>query len=182
MELMEGIQSRTSALKLEAPGPTREHIETMLRAAVRAPDHGRLRPWRFVVLDGEARNILGNAMAELLRAKAPDATDTQLASEAGKVLRAPTIIVIATRVAKAKTPEIEQISAVAAAAQNMFLAAHALGYGMMWKTGGAAYDRGVKQKLGLAAEDHIVGFMYVGKIATPGPLVTAPLEGIVSWL
>ncbi|HVF17610.1 MAG TPA: nitroreductase family protein, partial [Steroidobacteraceae bacterium] len=67
-------------------------------------------------------------------------------------------------------------------AQNMFLAAHALGYGAMWKTGAVAYDRNAKEMLGLAAEDHIVGLLYLGTTAQAGPLVAAPFEGVVRWL
>jgi nitroreductase len=182
MNLLEGIESRTSALKLAAPGPTREHIETIIRAGTRAPDHGRLRPWRFVVLEGEARVKLGDAMAAMFRAKFPDASEPQLDKERGKPMRAPTIIAVAAKIAKGKIPEIEQVLAVGAAVQNMLLAAHALGYGAMWKTGGAVYDAAVKALLGLAPEDHIVGLVYLGTTAAPGPLVAAPTEGIVTWL
>jgi nitroreductase len=182
MELMEGIESRTSALKLSAPGPTRAHVEQIIRAGTRAPDHGRLRPWRFVVIEGDARRQLGEAMASILQAKMPDAPQSQLDAEASKAMRAPTIIVVAAKIAKAKIPEIEQFAAVAAATQNMFLAAHALGYGAMWKTGAVAYDRNAKESLGLAAEDHIVGLLYLGTIAQAGPLIAAPLEGVVRWL
>jgi len=182
MELIEGIESRTSALKLSEPGPTRLHIEQIIKAGTRAPDHGRLRPWRFIVVEGDARKKLGEAMANILRGKTPDVSQAQLDAEAGKVMRAPTIIVVGAKISKAKIPEIEQVSAVAAALQNMFLAAHALGYGAMWKTGGVAYDRNVKEMLGLAAEDHIVGLLYLGTTAQPGPLVPAALEGIVRWL
>jgi nitroreductase len=182
MELMEGIESRTSALKLTGPGPTREHIEQIIKAGTRAPDHGRLRPWRFVVVEGDARKRLGEAMASILRAKMPDATQQQLDAEAGKVMRAPTIIIVAAKIAKGKIPELEQFAAVAAAAQNMFLAAHALGYGAMWKTGAVAYDRNAKELLGLVAEDHIVGLLYLGTTAQAGPLITAPLDGVVRWL
>jgi nitroreductase len=182
MELIEGIESRTSALKLTQPAPTRAHIEQIIRAGTRAPDHGRLRPWRFIVIEGDARKRLGEVMANILRAKMPDASQSQLDAEAGKVMRAPTIIAVGAKITKTKIPEIEQFAAVAAAAQNMFLAAHALGYGAMWKTGGVAYDRNAKEMLGLAAEDHIVGLLYVGTIAQAGPLVAAPLEGVVRWL
>jgi nitroreductase len=182
MDLLEGIESRTSALKLGAPGPTREHIEAIVRAATRAPDHGRLRPWRFVVLEGDARVKLGDAMAAMLRSKFPDATEAQLDAERGKPMRAPTVIAVAAKTRKGKIPEIEQVLAVGAAVQNMLLAAHALGYGAMWKTGGAAYDASVKALLGLEPEDHIVALLYLGTVTTPGPLVQAPLEGVVSWL
>lgn len=180
--MIEGIVSRTSALKLTTPGPSREHIEQIIRAGTRAPDHGRLRPWRFVVLEGEARKQLGTAMANILRTKMPDAAQAQLDGQAAKPLRAPTIIAIGAKISKGKIPEIEQLAAVAAAIQNMFLAAHALGYGAMWKTGAAAYDAGVKQLLGLAPEDHIVGFLYLGTTAVAGPLIEAPTEEVVRWL
>jgi nitroreductase len=182
MDLLTGIQSRTSALKLTAPGPTREHIEEIIRAGVRAPDHGRLRPWRFVVLESAGRAKLADAMAAMLQAKLPQATQEQLDAERRKPMRAPTIIVVAARISPGKIPPAEQVGAATAAAQNMQLAAHALGYGAMWKTGAAAYDANVKTTLGLAPEDHIVAFLYLGTIATPGPLVTAPIEGTVSWL
>lgn len=176
MELLDGIQSRASALKLAAPGPTSEHLKQILRAGMRAPDHGRLKPWRFVVLEGDARQILGAAMAESLRRKAPQCTEAQLDGERNKVQRAPTIVIAAARISKGKIPEIEQICSVAAGVQNMLLAAHALGYGAMWKTGAPAYDAETKAALGLLAEDHIVGMVYLGTIVTPGRIIETPLE------
>lgn len=182
MELLKGIESRISAVKLSEPAPTREHLERIINAGTRAPDHGRLRPWRFVVLEGAARAKLGDAMADMLRAKVPDATPDQLNSERNKPMRAPVIVAVAAKITKGKIPEIEQVLAAGAAAQNMFLAANALGYGVMWKTGGAAYDPQVKALLGLAAEDHIVALLYLGTTAATGPLIAAPVEGVVRWL
>lgn len=182
MDLLQGIETRTSALKLSAPAPTREHLEQIIRAGTRAPDHGRLRPWRFVVLESEAsRRQLGDAFADILRARIPDATPEQLDKERAKPMRAPCIIVIAARIAKGKIPELEQIVAVGAAVQNMFLAAHALGYGAMWKTGAGAYNPEVKRSLGLLPEDHIVAFLYLGTTISPGPLVPGAVEGSVVW-
>jgi nitroreductase len=182
MELLEGIESRTSALKLGAPGPTREHLDRIIRAGLRAPDHGRLRPWRFVVLEGEARRKLGDAMARMLQARIPDAGQDQLETERNKALRAPMIVVAAAHITAGKTPQVEQIIAVGAAVQNMLLAAHALGYGAMWRTGPLAYDASVKSLLGLTPEDHIVALIYLGTTTTAGPLVPAPIEGIVHRL
>lgn len=179
MDLLEGIQSRVSALKLGAPGPTAEQLDQILRAGIRAPDHGRLKPWRFVVLEGDARTKLADAMAELLRRKMPQATQAQLDAERAKPMRAPTIVVVAARITKGKIPEIEQIASVAAGVQNMFLAAHALGLGAMWKTGAAAYDAEVKKALGLQPEDHIVALLYLGTIVTPGTIVPLPLEDAI---
>jgi nitroreductase len=182
MDLLSGIESRATALKLTEPGPTREHIEQIVRAGVRAPDHGRLRPWRFVVLEGDARNRLGDLMANMQLKKNPQSTPEQLDGERRKVMRAPTIVVAAAKITPGKIPEIEQICAVTAAVQNMQLAAHALGYGAMWKTGAAAYDPAVKTALGLAPEDHIVSFLYLGTIAVPGQAAPAKTDGILSWL
>lgn len=181
MELLSGIESRTSALKLGDPAPSREQIEQIIRAGARAPDHGRLRPWRFVVLGQEGRAQLGEAMAAMQRAKSPQSTPEQLDAERRKTQRAPIIIVVAAKISRIRIPEIEQINAVSAAAQNMCLAAHALGLGVMWKTGAAAYDEGVKALFGLAPEDHIVAFLYLGTIVKPGPLVQASLTGSVTW-
>lgn len=182
MELLEGIQSRTSPLKLTSPGPTEAHLQQILRAATRAPDHGRLRPWRFLVIEGAAREKLGEAMANCLRARVPNAPQEHLDAEKGKAMRAPTIVVVGAKITKGKIPEIEQIGAANAAVQNLLLAAHGLGYGAMWKTGAAAYDANVKALVGLAPEDHIVALVYLGTILTPGPLVEAPLEPVVTRL
>ena len=156
MDLLEGIQSRTSPLKLAAPAPSAAQLEQIVRAGTRAPDHGRLRPWRFTVFEGPAREKLGNAMADCLRSRVPASPQEHLDAERGKAMRAPLVIVVGAKISKGKIPEIEQVGAVAAAAQNMLLAAHALGYGAMWKTGAAAYDPNVKALCGLAPEDHIV--------------------------
>lgn len=176
MDLLTGIQSRTSALKLAAPAPSDEQLEQIIRAGTRAPDHGRLRPWRFTVFEGAAREQLGDAMANCLRERLPNSTQAHLDAERAKAMRAPVVIVVGAKISKGRIPEIEQVCAVAAATQNMLLAAHALGYGAMWKTGAAAYDPGVKALCGLEPEDHIVAIVYMGTVASPGPLVEAPLD------
>ena len=181
VDLLNAIDSCASALKLTEPGPTRQHLEQIMRAGVRAPDHGRLHPWRFVVLEGPARDKLGAAMARLSLGKFPQSTPEQLESERRKVLRAPTIVVVAARITPGKIPEVEQIAAVAAGVENMVLVAQALGYGSMWKTGAAAYDAQTKTELGLSAQDHIVAFLYLGTTALAGTAAPASLDGIVTW-
>jgi nitroreductase len=166
MELFTAIETRTSAGRLKAPGPTPEHLARLLEAAAHAPDHGRLRPWRFIVLDAESRARFADAVVEARRARLPTPTEEQLTIERDKVWRSPTLVVIGCAVQRdnPKVPEIEQVIAVGAAAQNLFLAAHALGYGVMWKTGPAAYEPGVKAAVGLKADDHIVGIMHLGTL------------------
>lgn len=164
MELLTGIETRTSAARLTQPGPTPEHLARILDAAEHAPDHGRLRPWRIIVVDGESKDKFAFAAAQAKRARVPSMSDEQFAAEREKIGRSPTLVVIGCTVRRDQTkiPEIEQVVAAAAAAENLFLAAHGLGYGVMWKTGAAAYDDGVKATLGLAADDHIVGIMHLG--------------------
>jgi nitroreductase len=163
MDLLAAIDSRASAARLTSPGPSSEDLSRILDAARHAPDHGRLKPWHLVVLDGPAREKFAAAAAEAKRQRVPSLTDEQLAAEREKILRSPTIVVVGCAVREnPKVPEIEQVVAVGAAAQNMFLAAHDLGYGVMWKTGAAAYDSAVKASVGLQAHDHIVAIMHLG--------------------
>jgi len=182
MDVLSALETRSSARKLAAPGPTREHLEQILRAGANAPDHGRLRPWRFIVMSGAACVRLGEVMAETLAAQRPDATPEQLATERSKALRAPTIIAVAAKITLGKIPEIEQVLSTGAAVENMFLAARALGYGVMWKTGDAAYNATVKQYLGLVPQDPIVAFLYIGTLTTAGGPTPISLEGLVTWL
>ena len=164
MELFAALQTRTSAARLAEPGPGLEDLDRLLQAAARAPDHGRLRPWRLIVLEGAVREAFTAAAAEAKRARLPAMTAEQLAAERDKMNRSPTIVVVGCAVNREQTkvPEIEQVVAVGAAAQNLFLAAHDLGYGVMWKTGAAAYDPAVKATVGLRPDDHIVASLHLG--------------------
>ena len=102
-------------------------------------------------------------LAESLRSRQPDATPEMLNRERQKALRAPVIVVVAARTTPSdKIPEVEQLVSAGAAAQNIMLAAHAQGYGAMWRTGQPAYDAGIKQALGLDPGDAIIGFLYIG--------------------
>jgi len=163
MDLIEAIDTRSSAARLSAPGPTPAHLELILNAAGRAPDHGRLKPWNLIVLEGPDRERFAATAAEAKRRVAPALTESQVLADREKILRSPTLIVVGCCVREhPKVPEIEQIVAAGAAVENLFLAAHALGYGVMWKTGAAAYDPDVKTALGLKPSDHIVGIIHVG--------------------
>ena len=169
MEFFDVLDSRASALRLTEPGPSPGQLDRILAAGVRAPDHGRLSPWRFLVLEGDARGVLGQAMADAFAAVRPEAGPGDLQRERDKVMRAPTIVVVAAAVRPhPKAPPLEQIETVAAGAHNMMLAAHALGLGAMWKTGAPAEAPGVKAALGLDPEDVVVGFMYFGAVQTAG--------------
>ncbi len=180
MDVLEAIKSRTSAATLAEPGPSTEQLQTILNAGIAAPDHGRLAPWRFVVLNGPDRQILAKAWADMRLRKTPGTSQADADKEGLKVMRAPTIVVVAARVdAPHKVPSIERIVAVGAATQNMFLAAHALGLGAMWKTGEAAYDDKIKIALGLEATDHIVAFLYLGTTVAKGKPRASKLDDYI---
>jgi nitroreductase len=164
MELFAAIKTRSSASRLAAPGPSAEQLSQLLHAATRAPDHGRLKPWRLIVLDAAMRERFAIAAAEAKRSRVPGFTDEQMAADRAKTQASPTIVMIGCVVDRdnSKIPEVEQLVAVGAAAQNLFLAAHDMGYGVMWKTGAAAYDPIVKSLFDLQPHDHIVAIMHVG--------------------
>lgn len=177
MDAVDLLLTRESALKLEAPGPSAADLDKMFAAAVRAPDHGRLRPWQFVVIPTDKRAAFGELMAQSMVRRDPAASADALQRERDKAMRAPVIIAVAARVQKPhKIPEVEQIAAVSAAAQTIMLAAPAMGFGAMWKTGEPAYDPAVCTALGLEASDTMLGFIYLGTrtggsspIARPDP-------------
>ena len=184
MDALELLLGRNSAVRLTDPGPDAQALEKMFQSAVRAPDHGRLQPWRFVVIAGAERERFGEAMAKLLRARQPDTPAEVLNRERSKPLRAPLIVVVAARVhTHDKIPAVEQLLSAGAAAQNIMLAAHALGYGAMWKTGPPAYDPEVKRLLGLEPADAIVAFLYIGTRAGAGPALPRPetKDFVTSW-
>ncbi len=169
MQAIDALLRRRSAKTLTEPAPDEGALELLLACASRAPDHGRLRPWRFIVIRGAARARLGELMADQLRRKQPAAGAEALQRERQKPLRAPLIVTVAAVCdGAAKVPAIEQTLAAGAAAQNMMLAAAALGFGAMWKTGDAAYDDAVKAALGLESRDAIVGFLYIGTVPADG--------------
>lgn len=180
MNTLEALTSRRSPLALGPEAPPQEVVRRALEAALCAPDHGKLRPWRFLVLEGPQREQLGEAMAEALAARDPEAPESLLEKERAKPLRAPMIITTVARLQPdhRKIPVEEQRQAVAGAAFSIMLAIHAQGWGCQWKTGVAARDPKVLRALGLEPDDEIIGFLYVGAPAgePPRPRREMPLE------
>src|SRR5262252_9904157 len=151
-------------IELGAPGPSPAELETLLTIASRVPDHGKLTPWRFIVFEAKGRNKAGEAIAEAFLAKYPDATADQVAFERTRLARAPLVIAVVSRAAShVKIPEWEQVLSAGAAAMNLVIAAHALGFAASWMTEWYAYDRAVLDALGLAPHEKIAGFVHVGR-------------------
>jgi nitroreductase len=167
MQALNALLQRRSAKTLTAPAPDVGALDLILASAAAAPDHGRLRPWRFIVIEADSLGRFGDLLAAHLRRQHPTTGEETLQRERQKAFRAPMILVVAAVcTAGGKIPVIEQVLSAAAAAQNVMLAAHALGFNSMWKTGAPAYDDEVKAALGLQAKDAIVGFMYLGTDAS----------------
>lgn len=183
MDTIEAILARVSCPKLRDPGPDDAAIATMMRCALRAPDHGNLRPGRYLVFRGAGREALGRLFVEAETARNPSASADALDKLRRNPLRAPVVIAcVAKVVAGHKVPRIEQVASVAAAVQNMQLAAEALGFGAMWRTGPMASDARVKAALGFGDDDEIVAFLYVGTVDGERRRVDVPaIDGFVTF-
>lgn len=180
MEALPALLSRASPARLALDDLEPGELEQILAAGLRAADHGRLRPWKFLVVRGAARHRLGDVLAEALVRRNPGASAEMVEAERRKALRAPVIVIVIAAIRDApNVPEIEQIVSAGAAAQNMLVAAHALGLGVSWRTGPAAYDPVVKKALGVSERDGIVGLLYLGRVAAAGQEKAPDPEGVV---
>ena len=164
MDALTALHNRVSEPRLTGPAPSAEQLEALFQAALRAPDHARLRPWRFLVLEGQGLERLGELFARAALARVGD-------PNAAEVLRAPTlpqrapmmVIAISSPKSHPKVPESEQDMSCAVAVGNMLVAAHALGLGAVWRTGEPAYDPLIREGLGLQAHEKIIAYLYLGQ-------------------
>lgn len=157
-----------SAKAMTEPGPSPEQVRTILAAGARAPDHGKLAPWRFILFEGDARAHMGCMLAEALSASEQEIADDRLAVERARFLRAPLVVCVVSRVREGiPIPEWEQILSAGAVCQNLLIASHALGFVANWITEWCAYQPRVKDFLGLKSGERIAGFIYIGTSAAP---------------
>jgi len=160
---IEMLLSRQSHWPLVEPGPSDAELNLIFDAALRAPDHGRLRPWRFALIRGEARDALADLLVDVAAARAPDEPRAAHEHRRQKAYAAPVIIVVGAAIAAGTgVPESEQILSAGAAAMNMLNAIHALGYGGFWATGIDAYDANLRAALDFEPSDRLLGFLFVG--------------------
>ena len=157
------LHTRVSTGELTGPAPSPAQRDAIFRAALRAPDHGQLRPWRFLLVEGERREVVGRLIAEAEEQCFGPLTDSQRSKAAGRLLRAPLVLLVVARITPhPKVPDIEQVMSTACAVQNMLVAADALGFGAMWRTGLVTFEPVLAEKLGLAADERLLGFLYLG--------------------
>lgn len=183
-EMITLLTTRRSAKAalLTGPGPSPGELDTILTVASRVPDHKKLAPWRFIVFENEARARFGDVLAATLAAEDAQApSPARLETERQRFLRAPMVIAAISRVVENPgAPEWEQILSAGAATYNLCLAANALGYGTCWLTEWYAYSPGIKRALGLAANERVAGFVYVGTQGEKQPDRERPAVGSIA--
>ena len=183
-QLINWIKSRRSIGNLSIPAPTESQIRAAIDCAVTAPDHKKLRPWRFIVTQGNARHDLGRAF--LAAAEAQAAQEGEEMSEKSRKktynmpLRALVIITVVTHMqVHKKVPAFEQMLSAGAAVQNLILALQAQGFSTVWRTGLLANEPAVKAYFGVGADDYVTAFVYTGSspcdMPTRKPIDIEPL-------
>ncbi len=166
-EMIGWINSRRSMGNLDAPAPTRAQIEAAIECAATAPDHKKLRPWRFIVTEGDARHELGRALVEAAQAKAvqdgEELSEKTIKKTHTMPLRAPLIITVVTQMqAHKKVPPFEQMLSAGAAVQNLILALKAQGFSTVWRTGLLCNKPAVKAYFDVGPDDYVTAFVYTG--------------------
>lgn len=183
-QLINWIKSRRSIGNLSIPAPTESQIKAAIDCAVTAPDHKKLRPWRFIVTQGNARHDLGRAFLAAAEAQAAQAGEEMSEKSRKKTynmpLRAPVIITVVTHMqVHKKVPPFEQMLSAGAAVQNLILALQAQGFSTVWRTGLLANEPAVKAYFGVGADDYVTAFVYTGSspcdMPTRKPIDIEPL-------
>jgi|TARA_B100001142_G_scaffold129706_1_gene131415 nitroreductase len=163
LETLEAIQTRNSVPLLTDPAPTSEEMSEVYKGALRAPDHARLRPWKFIEVRGDSRDKLAKIFIDTATALNSDLSENEISKLEKAPHRAPMVIILAANIKEhPKVPEIEQIISLGAAAQNILLGIHEIGYSAVWRTGNMAFNPEITKFLGLEENFKIIGYLYVG--------------------
>lgn len=148
---------------LAEPGPSAQELDEILTIGTRVPDHGKLAPWRLVIIDGEARAAAGERLAAIARRNRPELDEAGLEIERRRFLPAPlTIGVLHSPRPNPKAPELEQLLSAGNVCFNLCHAAFALGYAASWVTRWYAFDPEAQQALGARGGERFVGFVHIG--------------------
>ncbi len=168
--------------ELKEPGPSDAEIRTLITAAARVPDHGRLAPWRFILYRGDARSRIGEELVRLAEKREGELPEHRRQQELARFSRAPLVVgVVSVPRDHPKVPDWEKFLSGGAAAMNLLIAAGALGYGASWITNWYADDEEGKRILGIAPAERVVGFVHIGTYEGTTPERPRPeLADIVS--
>lgn len=182
MDALNALHTRVSHPRVTGPVPTEEQLQNMFLAAMRAPDHGQLRPWRFLRIEGAGLEHLAELFAEAAKSDDPEISPEKLESVRGKALRAPLVIVtISSATEHPKIPVLEQDIAAGCATHAMLIAAHAQGIGAVWRTGPMSTHPIVMQGLGVKKSEKVLAMLYVGQAQAPDhPIRELALEDFVT--
>ncbi|WP_251976763.1 nitroreductase family protein [Salinicola avicenniae] len=185
MDALELLHQRRSMGKLAGPVPSAEQLEALYRAALRAPDHKEMTPYRFIEISGAGLERLGELFAQSDRRANPHIDEGSLAAARKKPLRAPMIIAVIASITpdQPKVPPVEQIISAGCAGHAMLYAAFAQGLGAMWRTGTYAHDKGVWRDLGLGQHEELIGYLYLGQPGGRYPSAPArdPADFVERW-
>tara|TARA_B100000427_G_scaffold16610_1_gene13002 strand:- start:561 stop:1124 length:564 start_codon:yes stop_codon:yes gene_type:complete len=161
--VIESILTRNSSPKLEQPAPSKEEMKVIYQAALRAPDHGWLRPTRFIEVREDSQKLLSEIFTKFAIDNITELSDAKIQKYKNAVFRAPMIIILVTSIKDhPRIPAIEQKLSTAASAQNILLSLHSLGYGAIWRTGIFANNDAIGPYLGLEDNETVIGYLYVG--------------------
>jgi nitroreductase len=172
------------AKQLAEPAPDEALLMRMLESAVRVPDHGKLTPWRFLAIAGDARNQLGERLAARGLARDPGAGEAAIEKDRMRFSHAPLVIVVIAQLGPhGKIPEQERLLSTGCVCFALLQAAQALGFGAQWLTGWPAYDSEVKRWLGLGEHEHVAGFIHIGtaKLEAPERERPDPRDMLTEW-
>lgn len=179
------LTARRSTINLRGPAPDDAELAGIFAAAMRAPDHGRLRPWRFVVVRGAGLASLADLLQRAWIARDPNVSPAWLERTRSRILGVPMLIALGTRLTLPHAiPESEQVLSVGAAGMNLINALHMGGYGGMWVTGGHAHDPTVNAAFGFTAPNRLAGLFYVGTpVEAQTPAAVPPLSAhVAEWV
>ena len=163
MDAMTNLLTRNSPRELSTPFPSRDEMQEIYQAALRAPDHAWLRPTRFIEVTGKGLEKLSKVFTEFARNEFEDLTPLQMEKYQSAPFRAPMIIILVTQITDhPKVPKVEQMLSTAAAAENILLALHAKNYAGIWRTGKFAFHKKIAEYLNLSSDHEVLGYLYVG--------------------
>lgn len=175
----------TPSLQLGEPGPDAATVLRMLHSAVRVPDHGKLVPFRFIAIEGQARHALGGVLAARALQRDPQAPAAAIDKDRSRFSHAPLVLAVVARLHpdNPKVPEIEQWMTAGSVCFALLQAAQALGFGAQWLTGWAAFDADIAATLGLGEHEHVAGFIHIGtpKIDVPERERPDPAALLTHW-
>ncbi len=175
----------TPSLQLGEPGPDAATVLRMLHSAVRVPDHGKLVPFRFIAIEGQARHALGDMLAARALQRDPQVPAAAVDKDRSRFSHAPLVLAVIARLHpdNPKVPEIEQWMTAGSVCFALLQAAQALGFGAQWLTGWAAFDADIAATLGLGGHEHVAGFIHIGtpKIDVPERERPDPAALLTHW-